>query len=51
MTWSTDSDGTVGMERDAAGRGKAGLPQDGAARETLLDIFFNRIEMQITVVK
>lgn len=50
MTWSTDSDGLAGSDRGWAKR-EAGLPQDGAARETLLDIFFNRIEMQITVVK
>lgn len=49
MTWRTDSDGLAGNDRRR--RREAGLPQDGAARETLLDIFFNRIEMQITVVK
>lgn len=49
MTRSTDSDGLAGDDRGR--RREAGLPQDGAACETLLDIFFNRIEMQITVVK
>lgn len=49
MTWRTDSDGLAGNDRRR--RREAGLPQDGAAHETLLDIFFNRIEMQITVVK